>query len=171
MKKGKIICTLMIMAMCSCANTNSTVKEEQGAESPTVETPAVQAEYVKALTQEPGTVFYDLTLEKALEKAKNDGKYVLVDCHTKTCGPCRKMERETFPQEKLGKFINERFVPIMVDMDEGEGPAIAEKYNVQIFPTYLILLPNGAKEGEIIGTEFNIDDLIGMLKKIIHEKD
>lgn len=70
------------------------------------------------------------------------------------------MEQETFPQEKLGKFINERFVPIMVDMDEGEGPAIAEKYNVQIFPTYLILLPNGAKEGEIIGTEFNIDELI-----------
>ena len=171
MKRGKVICTLMIIAMCSCANTNGTVKEEQKAESPKVETPAVQPDDAKAITHEPGTVFFDLNLEKALVKAKRDGKYVLLDCHTKTCGPCRRMEQETFPQEKLGKFINERFVPIMVDMDEGEGPAIAEKYDVQIFPTYLILLPNGAKEGEIIGTEFNIDELIEMLKKIIHEKD
>lgn len=170
MKKGKMICALLIMAMCSCANTNGTVKEEQTVESPKIETPAAQPDDAKALTQEPGTVFYDLTLEKALEKAKNDGKYVLVDCHTKTCGPCRKMEQKTFPQEELGKFINERFVPIMVDMEEGEGPAIAEKYGVQIFPTYLILLPNGAKEGEIVGAEFNIDNLIDMLKTIIHEK-
>lgn len=170
MKKGNIICTLLIMAMCSCANTTGTVKEQQ-VESPKVETPVAQTDDAKTLTQAPGTVFYDLTLEKALEKAKNDGKYVLLDCHTKTCGPCRKMEQETFPQEKLGKFINERFVPIMMDMEEGEGPAVAEKYGIQIFPTYLVLLPNGAKEGEIIGAVPDIDELISMFKTILHEKD
>ena len=80
------------------------------------------------------------------------------------------MENGVFPQEHLGKFMNERFVPIMRDMEEGEGLEIAEKYNVQIYPTMLILLPNATKEGEIVGAEFNIDFLIEKLKEIIHEK-
>ena len=50
------------------------------------------------------------------------------------------------------------------------NPEIAEKYNIQICPTLLVLLPNAAKEGEIVGTEFNIDSLIGMLKTILHEE-
>ena len=99
-----------------------------------------------------------------------EGKFVLIDCHTMSCGPCRKMENGVSPQEQLGKFMNERFVPIMRDMEEGEGLEIAEKYNIQIYPTMLILLPNAAKEGEVVGAEFNIDSLIDMLKTIIHEK-
>ena len=80
------------------------------------------------------------------------------------------MEKEVFPQEKLGQFVNERFVPIMRDIEEGEGLEIAEKYNIQIYPTLLVLLPNAAKEGEIVGAEFNIDSLIGLLKTILHEE-
>ncbi len=167
----KSICTLLVIAMCSCSSNTTPVKEQQE-ESQTVQQAVEQLpekEY-KRLTEEPGVVFYDITLEEALEKAKKEGKYVLIDCHTKSCGPCRKMENGVFPQEQLGKFMNERFVPIMRDMEEGEGLEIAEKYNIQIYPTMLILLPNAAKEGEVVGAEFNIDSLIDMLKTIIHEK-
>ena len=168
MKTVKSICALLIVAMCSCSEKAANVDEnaaqtEVNAQEPL---PVIEA---KALTSEPGVVFYDMPLENALLKAKHEGKYVLIDCHTKTCGPCRRMETEIFPQEQLGKFVNERFVPIMSDMEEGEGLEIAEKYNVQIFPTLLVLLPNGAREGEVMGAEFNLDILIGMLKTIIHE--
>ncbi|MBQ2808443.1 MAG: thioredoxin family protein [Bacteroidaceae bacterium] len=172
MKSAKPICTLLIAAMCSCTNSTAPARGEQQEATDTVQQTAVlQPEKVyKELTHEPGVVFYDITLEEALEKSKKESKYVLIDCHTKTCGPCRKMEKGVFPQEKLGKFMNERFVPVMMDMEEGEGLKVAEKYNIQIFPTMLVLLPNGAKEGEIVGAEFDIDSLIGMLKTIIHEE-
>lgn len=172
MKSAKPICALLIAAMCSCSNNATPAKGVQPEVTDTVQQVAeAQPEKVyKQLTHEPGVVFYDITLEEALEKAKNEGKYVLIDCHTKTCGPCRKMEKGVFPQEQLGKFMNEHFVPIMRDMEEGEGVEIAEKYNIQIYPTMLVLLPNATKEGEIVGAEFDIDSLIGMLKTIIHEK-
>lgn len=171
MKTGKSICTLLIVAMCSCSGSTTPVKKQQEAAQPVLQTVEQQPEKeYKKLTEEPGVIFYDITLEEALDKAKNEGKYVLIDCHTKSCGPCRKMEKGVFPQEKLGKFMNERFVPIMRDMEEGEGLEIAEKYNIQIYPTMLVLLPNAAKEGEIVGAEFNIDYLIENLKAIIHEK-
>ncbi len=168
MKTVKSICALLIVAMCSCSGNASHVKENAApTEVKAEETlPVIEA---KALTSEPGVVFYDMPLEDALLKAKNEGKYVLIDCHTKECGPCRRMEAEIFPQEQLGKFVNERFVPIMADMKEGEGLDIAKKYCVQIYPTLLVLLPNAAKEGEVVGAEFNLDILIGMLKTIIHE--
>ena len=148
MKTLKSICTLLIVAMCSCLNNAGSEKQNTAQNEVKVEE-HVQTIQAKRLTEEPGVVFYDITLEKALEKAKLEGKYVLIDCHTKTCGPCHKMEKEVFPQEKLGKYVNEYFVPIMMDMEEGEGLEIAEKYNIQIFPTLLILLPNAAKEGEM----------------------
>ena len=37
------------------------------------------------------TNFQELTLAKALEKAKIENKYVFVDCYTSWCGPCKMM--------------------------------------------------------------------------------
>lgn len=172
MKATKTIGILLVASIFSCSSSVVPAKEQQLNTAET-EQAAVEEKPVKEyrkLTEEPGVIFYDMTLEETLEKAKNEGKYVLIDCHTKTCGPCRRMEKEVFPQEKLGQFVNERFVPITRDIEEGEGLEIAEKYNIQICPTLLVLLPNAAKEGEIVGTEFNIDSLIGMLKTILHEE-
>ena len=172
MKTSKTIYALLILAMCSCSGATpekqDTAQAKVKAEAKTNEAKTIEA---KAITSEPGIVFYDIPLETALEKANLEGKYVLIDCKTKNCGPCRRMEKEVFPQEKLGKFVNEHFVLIMSDMgEEGEGKSIAEKYTIQINPTLLVLRPDASKKGEIIGAEYNIDALIEMLKKILHEK-
>ena len=38
-----------------------------------------------------GVSFQELSLAKALEKAKEENKYVFVDCYTSWCGPCKMM--------------------------------------------------------------------------------
>lgn len=153
MKKVFFICYLFV-AICACGNakTNNQITETSKAD------------------QEQGTVFFNITLEEAFEKAKTENKYILVNFHTKTCGPCRKMEKTVFPTPECGKYINEHFVPIMIDgEDGGVGQEIAKKYKIFIFPTYLVLLPDGFKEGEISGAEFDINKFLDMLKFIIHE--
>lgn len=122
------------------------------------------------IAEDQGTVFFDMTLEEALEKAKSEDKYVLINFHTKTCGPCRKMEKTVFPTPECGNYVNKHFVPIMIDgEDGGTGQEIAKKYKIFIFPTYLVLLPDGGKEGEVSGAEFDVNKFLDMLKYIIHD--
>ena len=158
MKPIKIIAAyLCAFAICACGNTQSVPQDSVQTKESTIET-----------VEEQGTIFYDLTLEQALEKAKAENKFVLINFHTKTCGPCKKMEKTVFPNPICGEFVNKHFVPIMIDgEDGGTGQEIAKKYDIFIFPTYLILLPDGFKEGEIAGAEFNVNIFLDMLKSII----
>ena len=150
---------LMFMAICACGNVKSNSQD-------TTQATANAAEEAK----EQGTVFYKISLEEALEKAKTEGKFVLIDFHTKTCGPCRKMEKTVFPTPECGEYINNHFIPIMVDgEDDGVGTSIAKKYQIFIYPTYLILTPDGTKEGEISGAEYDINKFLDMLRTIMHE--
>jgi thioredoxin-related protein len=168
MKTIRPIYILIVIVLCSCSDTlKKNAAEKTNADTKTAAVVEQPEDTTARLTDEPGTVFYDLNLAGALDKAKHDGKFVLVDCHTKTCNPCKKMEREIFPLEKCGKFINEHFVPIMVDIEEGDGPDIKSKYDVGIYPTYLVLMPNSDKKGEIVGAIFDPEEFIGTLSGII----
>ena len=148
---------LMFMAICACGNVKSNSQD-------TTQATANAAEEAK----EQGTVFYKISLEEALEKAKTEGKFVLIDFHTKTCGPCRKMEKEVFPNPICGEFVNKHFVPIMIDgEDGGRGQEIAKGQKIFIYPTYAILQSDGFKEGEIMGAEYDVNKFLDMLKSII----
>ena len=85
------------------------------------------------------TNFQNLSLEKALEKASDENKLVFVDCYTSWCGPCKIMAKEVLPLKEVGDFLNERFVCVKYDMEQGKGPEIAKKYNVEAYPTFLLL--------------------------------
>ena len=158
MKSIRLFAGIMAFAaICACGNTK-TEPQAQAAES-TIEE-----------VKEQGTVFYDITLEEALEKAKAENKYVLINFHTSTCVPCKKMEKEVFPNPECGKYINKRFVPIVIDgEDDGIGTEYAKKFQVFIFPSFLVLSPDGFKEGEVQGAEFDINKFLDMLKEIIHD--
>ena len=158
MKNIKLFAGIMAFtAICACGNTK-TEPQAQATEN-TVEE-----------VKEQGTVFYEITLEEAMAKAKAEGKHVLINFHTSTCVPCKKMEKEVFPTPECGEYINKHFVPIVIGgEDDGIGTEHAKYYQVFIFPSYLILSPDGFKEGEIIGAEFDVNKFIEMLKEIIHD--
>lgn len=91
-----------------------------------------------------GTQWQDLSFQDALEKSKATGKKLFIDCYTKTCGPCKYMVKYIFPLKEVGDYFNDNYVCIMKDMEEGDGIDIARKYNVQVYPTYLILNEDGS---------------------------
>ena len=97
------------------------------------------------------TNFQELALGKALEKAKGEGKMVFIDCYTSWCGPCKIMAKEVLPLKEVGNFLNERFVCVKYDMEQGEGPEIAKKYRVDAYPTFLLLNADGSLINSIVG--------------------
>lgn len=84
--------------------------------------------------------------ETILAKAKAENKIVFVDAYAVWCGPCKWMDANVFIDTKVGEFYNETFINAKIDMEKGEGPEIAKKYNVRAYPTFLFI--NG--DGELV---------------------
>jgi hypothetical protein len=56
--------------------------------------------------------------DEAFAKARAENKPILLSIGYSTCHWCHVMERESFEDEKIGKFLNEHFVSIKVDREE-----------------------------------------------------
>jgi uncharacterized protein YyaL (SSP411 family) len=56
--------------------------------------------------------------DEAFEKARRENKPVFLSVGYSTCHWCHVMERESFEDERVGKFLNEHFVSIKVDREE-----------------------------------------------------
>lgn len=95
------------------------------------------------LTQTGGMDFFSGSLAAALDKARQEGKYVFVDCYTSWCGPCKIMARNVFPSPTAGAYFNPAFVNLKIDMEQGEGPDLARQWGVKAYPTYVILDAQG----------------------------
>lgn len=82
-------------------------------------------------------------LYAALAKAKAENKLVFIDAYAEWCGPCKVMARDIFPQKEVGDFFNTRFINLKLDMEKGDNVALAKKYEVRAYPTYLFLDSDG----------------------------
>ncbi|MPM28974.1 Thiol:disulfide interchange protein DsbD [bioreactor metagenome] len=104
-------------------------------------------------SQDKGVFFQDITLKEAIEKAKHGSgpDLIFVDCYTDWCGPCKNMTNNVFPLEECGVFFNSNFINVKFDMEKGEGLEIAKKYSVSVYPTFLILDPEGNEINRVIG--------------------
>ena len=56
--------------------------------------------------------------DEAFAKARTENKPIFLSIGYSTCHWCHVMERESFEQENIGKFLNEHFVSIKVDREE-----------------------------------------------------
>lgn len=85
-----------------------------------------------------GIKFIESNWNKALAEAKKQNKLIFLDAYASWCGPCKMLKRNTFPDKAAGEFFNSNFVNVALDMEKGDGPAIAAKYNVNAYPTLII---------------------------------
>lgn len=105
---------------------------------------------------EKGIHFEDgLSWQQVQEKAKSENKYIFVDCFATWCGPCKEMDKNVYPSEKVGVYLNNKFISVRVQMDStkkdneqvkawyADAQNIQSKYEVTAFPTYLFFSPDG----------------------------
>lgn len=104
-----------------------------------------------ATDTEEGIKFQDITFEEALAKAKKEDKLIFLDAYTSWCGPCKMLERTTFKSKNVGDVFNKNFINIHIDMEKGEGPLIARKYQVRAYPTLILIKPNGQQATRMLG--------------------
>lgn len=91
-----------------------------------------------ATKAEKGIQFLEGDFSKAKEEATKQHKLIFLDAYASWCGPCKLLKRKTFPDKTAGEFFNEHFISVAVDMEEGQGPALASQYAVDAYPTLIV---------------------------------
>ncbi|MBS2006416.1 MAG: thioredoxin family protein [Cyanobacteria bacterium SZAS TMP-1] len=88
--------------------------------------------------------FSDLTFAAAKARAKAENKLLLVDFTASWCGPCHKMDEETWTSQPVEKWLKENTIAIQVDVDRDRPTATALK--IAAMPT--VVLFNAGQENE-----------------------
>jgi len=96
-----------------------------------------------------------LSWKQIIAKARKEGKYIFVDCYTTWCGPCKRMEKEVYPNSRVGDFYNRKFISVKIQMDTGlndnadtkasyaDARIIERKYKINAYPSLLFFMPDG----------------------------
>ena len=125
---------------------------------------------VFAITASAQTNFNEgKTFQQILDQAKAEGKPVFIDCYTSWCGPCKHMATVVFPQKEAGDYFNSKFVCWKVDMEKGEGPELAKKYDVAAYPTFLIVNSDGSLRASQVGSA-PLDKFIKTIDGLLNEE-
>ena len=101
--------------------------------------------------------------EEGMVLSKIEKKTVFLHFYADWCGFCRKMANTTFKNAALIDFLNENYMPIMVNTDR--EPQTAGSYGVSGLPTTIFLTEMGEPILSVPGF-IATDPLMSMLKEI-----
>lgn len=128
--------------------------------------------------QEKGIKFSNnLNWAEVKEKAKAENKYIMMDCYTSWCVPCKIMEQQVFTDSKIGEFSNQNYVSVQVQFDDDPEANEVKKewmklskefdknYQVDGYPCYLFFNPNGEIVHKAYGKR-EISNFLNLLQKV-----
>lgn len=117
-----------------------------------------------------GIEFFHGTWAEALEEAQKQDKIIFIDAFAVWCGPCKKMAKDVFTDDRVGQFYNANFVNLKLDMEKGEGLAFRKKYPVSAFPTLFYIDYTGEVVMQTKGAR-NVDGFIELGKSALSKVD
>ena len=94
---------------------------------------------------------------------------MLIAFHKKFAPFSTEINQKTYPDKRVIKYIEEKFIPIYIDVDE--QPEIAKLFNVGYYPTHYIKYPDSEK---LIGPHIGYDVptvFIEKLERLLNEAE
>jgi thioredoxin-related protein len=109
-----------------------------------------------AFAQEKGIGFeQNLSWPEIKAKAKAEKKYIFMDVFATWCIVCKRMDKEVYTTEKVGTFMNDKFISVKVQANPSnedsedikkwykDAEEIMRVYKVGMYPSFLYFSPEG----------------------------
>lgn len=103
---------------------------------------------------------WTLSWDEAVAHAKSANKPILAVFSAEWCGPCQAMVREVYPKETVKQALK-AWVPVYIDSDK--FPDLAKKFNIEAFPTFVLLSAAAEEQKRVVGAMPD-DKFISLLK-------
>jgi thioredoxin 1 len=87
--------------------------------------------------------FFQGSLQSAKAKAAAEGKPFFVDFMATWCMPCRWMDETTYKNTKLANYISDNYLAVKIDIDDFDGFALKEEYEIKYLPSILVFSAKG----------------------------
>lgn len=114
--------------------------------------------------------------KRAQQEAKAGNKLLLVDfTGSDWCGWCIKLNREVFSQAEFKDYASKNLVLMEADFPRAkpqsaslrkQNEELASQYQIQGFPTIIVLNGNGQKVGELFYTPGGVSAFIAEIEKL-----
>ena len=134
-----------------------------------------------------------VTLEEAVELQQKEPRKIIMDFYTKWCGPCKLLDRNTFKNKDVAKYINENYYAVKFNAEGNDvvnfngnkfintkyDPAKANRRNyshqltqyfqVTAYPTMVFLDEEDNLITQVCSFEFNV--FIVLYFKMFYKND
>lgn len=89
--------------------------------------------------------------EQARQIAQQSQRLLLLHFATEWCGPCKRLEKNVFPASTVSAAIGRSYVPVKIDCDH--NPALAARFEVDRYPTDVIITADGREVFRAISSQ------------------
>ena len=98
----------------------------------------------------PAELRWETDWNRAFERARREGKPVLVNFYADWCVWCKHLETVTFRDQKVAALLADRVVPLGVNID-GDVQQLIRDHRIEAPPTIVVFDPSGTELGRIPG--------------------
>jgi thioredoxin-related protein len=117
-----------------------------------------------------------LSIEEAYELNQKEPRKIFIDVYTDWCGWCKKMDRDTFTDPEVAKFVNENFYAVKMDAEDQDKIILAQdtttqqmlarSMGVRGYPT-IVYMKEDFKTIHVVPGYQKADDFLKNLKSVL----
>lgn len=109
--------------------------------------------------------FFKGSFEDLTSSANQSRKSYIIFFTKDHCPPCERMKADVFTDPTVVELISKKSLIYEADIQDFDGMDLAERYEVNAYPTLLIFSPKGILMGQLIGGQ-SVVSLIAFLEKL-----